>query len=53
MKHFLALAFIGSTVSFANAADTKPVDFTPQEKQMIIAHGPWPVPTGPDPSNRF
>ena len=35
----------------AAAADT-PVDFTEDEKALIAAHGPWPVKTGPDPSNR-
>ena len=27
-------------------------DFTAAEKRKILHHGPWPPPTGPDPSNR-
>ena len=28
-------------------------EFSPQERQRILAHGPWPQPLRPDPGNRF
>ena len=29
------------------------VEFSAEEKAMILSHGPWPVATQPDPSNRL
>ena len=34
------------------AAPAQPVEFTDTERTAILAHGPWPQPTQPDPSNR-
>ncbi|MGB0631100.1 MAG: cytochrome-c peroxidase, partial [Alphaproteobacteria bacterium] len=36
----------------ASAAADTPVTFTEDERTLILSHGPWPVKTGPDPSNR-
>ncbi len=53
MKLFLALAILCLTAIKASAGDEKPVEFTLQEKQMIVAHGPWPLAMEPDSSNRY
>jgi cytochrome c peroxidase len=29
------------------------LDFTPDERARILAHGPWPLPSTPDPTNRL
>ena len=49
LKILLLLGAVGLLT--AAAADTS-VTFTGDEKALIAAHGPWPVETGPDPSNR-
>ncbi|HUT48231.1 MAG TPA: cytochrome c peroxidase [Alphaproteobacteria bacterium] len=36
----------------AHAGAESPVRFSDTEKQTILLHGPWPVATKPDPSNR-
>lgn len=42
----------GFFLTSAAAAADAPVSFTDDEKALILSHGPWPVKTGPDPSNR-
>lgn len=46
------LGALGLVLSVANAAAESPVRFSEAEKQAILLHGPWPVSTKPDPSNR-
>jgi cytochrome c peroxidase len=45
----LAIAVAGATGARAQS----PVAFTEDERAAILAHGPWPQPTWPDPSNRL
>lgn len=45
-----ALATIAATP--ITAGDDRPVAFTAEEREAILAHGPWPPPFVPDPSNR-
>jgi cytochrome c peroxidase len=45
----LALA-LAATAASAGAGTV--LDFSPAERQAILAHGPWPSPAAPDPSNR-
>ena len=40
---------LGTLLSAAAAAE---VQFTPAEFSAILAHGPWPTPVAPDPTNR-
>ncbi|MFT5485160.1 MAG: cytochrome c peroxidase [Paracoccaceae bacterium] len=42
----------GVAVLLAGAANT-PTIFDDDETALILSHGPWPVKTGPDPSNRL
>ncbi|MBI05252.1 MAG: hypothetical protein CMI96_05480 [Pelagibacteraceae bacterium] len=43
------IAFTVTTVPSSGAQ----VTYTEDEKGLILSHGPWPVKTEPDPSNRF
>lgn len=36
----------------AAGAAAQPVAFSPEERARLLAHGPWPPPFAPDPSNR-
>lgn len=47
-----AALLAGAAVLLAAAAST-PAAFDEDEIALILAHGPWPVKTGPDPSNRL
>jgi cytochrome c peroxidase len=44
----LATAFVAATACAADGV----LSFTETERAAILAHGPWPLPTAPDPSNR-
>ena len=46
----LALAFC--ILAAAGAHPAQALEFTAAEKRKILRHGPWPLPAGPDPSNR-
>ncbi len=46
----LALALVGPAVAAGRAAPD--AAFTPAEREAVLAHGPWPRPFVPDPSNR-
>jgi cytochrome c peroxidase len=47
----LALAIACAGIAAAAHAET-PLTFTSEERAAILAHGPWPPPLLPDPSNR-
>ncbi len=47
----LILTFCGFLIQSALAEEK--VSFSDSELALIRSHGPWPVPTNPDPSNRF
>jgi cytochrome c peroxidase len=47
---FAGALIVVAAVSGASGA--APVTYTEDEKVLILSHGPWPVKTGPDPSNR-
>lgn len=46
-------AFTAITTAEALAAEPPAPAFTADEIALILAQGPWPVETGPDPSNRL
>jgi cytochrome c peroxidase len=48
----LALAWAGLGPSPASEPQQSAVEFSHEESAAILAHGPWPQPTSPDPSNR-
>ncbi len=46
---------VGGLIAVAAASAASgwaPVTYTEDEKVLILSHGPWPLMTGPDPSNR-
>jgi cytochrome c peroxidase len=45
------IASLGLAISAADDRGAL-LDFTEQERSMILQHGPWPQPWSPDPSNR-
>lgn len=47
-----ALAGAWLALVFLPGAAAEPPSFTPAEIGRILAHGPWPQPAAPDPSNR-
>lgn len=49
MRHLLAAVIVLACMGPAKAA----TDFSEQQRQLIATLGPWPVATGPDPSNRL
>src|SRR5882672_6118173 len=53
---FAAVGFAGMVLwSCVSAADEGPAaepSFSAAEIRVILSHGPWPTPVGPDPSNR-
>lgn len=49
----LVLAALLAGPAFAEQAPEVAPAFTDDEKALILSHGPWPVATAPDPSNRF
>src|SRR5258708_7436268 len=54
-SRLLIIAAAAATMtSWSGAADDRGalLDFTEQERGMILQHGPWPQPWSPDPSNR-
>ena len=53
MTGIVKLLQIAFCIQIALAAlPAQALDFTAAEKRKILRHGPWPSPTGPDPSNR-
>ena len=46
-----ALVLAGATVLAVSSRQA--ITFTPIERAAILAHGPWPLPQSPDPSNRL
>ncbi len=50
MMRMLAVAAL--LISLAPPAAPAPIEFTAQERQQIVALGPWPPPAKRDPSNR-
>ena len=49
MRVVLALGFAAAVTGAASAQ----VNFTAADRAAILLHGPWPVKTRPDPSNRY
>lgn len=47
-----AVAALAIVAASAANGETRPVSYTAQERAAILSHGPWPVSTKPDPSNR-
>ncbi len=45
------LSLISAFMPVGSSAEE--VAFTPSERALILSHGPWPVETAADPSNRF
>lgn len=52
-RSMIAAATPALIFGIASLAFAKQVGFTEAERAMILSHGPWPVRTAPDPSNRF
>ncbi|MEC8288677.1 MAG: cytochrome c peroxidase [Pseudomonadota bacterium] len=53
VRNSAKLIFIAALVLTLNNAAAKPITtFTEDERTLILSHGPWPVKTYPDPSNR-
>jgi cytochrome c peroxidase len=52
MSVVLAAALLLPWRGSAQGPGGKLLDFTEQERRMILQHGPWPQPWSPDPSNR-
>ena len=52
MRRAGALILVAVMLPGAAWAEDPNVSFTEDERQLILLHGPWPVATKPDPSNR-
>ena len=48
----VACMVLSPWVSWADESGTAGPSFSDAELKIILSHGPWPTPIGPDPSNR-
>lgn len=53
LRRFARVALVAGAAVLLTAAANLPTSFDDDETALILSHGPWPVKTEPDPSNRL